>query len=216
MLALLSMSLGAPAADLITSLPGFANSSWPFKAYSGYLTVPGPFALNDYDSLKIHYQLHTSQSNPKEDPLVTWHQGGPGGSAIAVGLYTEMGYFQISDEGTYTNDFAWNLKANMLYLESPAGSGQRHGYSECIKGGKAVTCHWDDVNQGEAYAHSLAAFQKAFPEFATNDLYLTGESYFGQYAPDGPLYVELTARRTCSHISHLRSAGMAPTSPTTS
>ena len=63
----------------------------PFKVYSGYLTVPGPFELTSYDSLEIHYQFHTSQSNPASDPVVTWHQGGPGGSSIEVGLYTEMG-----------------------------------------------------------------------------------------------------------------------------
>ena len=55
-------ALAAPSADLITYLPGFGNASeWPFDAYSGFLTVPGPFELNPYDSLKIHYQFHTSQ-----------------------------------------------------------------------------------------------------------------------------------------------------------
>ena len=72
----------------------------------------------------------------------------------------------------------------MLYLESPAGSGQSSGYSSCMKGGKQVPCQWDDVSQGEAYAHTLAAFFKAFPEYAKNSLYLTGESYFGQYGPN--------------------------------
>ena len=100
-------ALAAPAADLVMSLPGFNMSSVPFKVYSGYLTVPGPFELTEYDSLSIHYQLHTSQKSAAS-PVATWHQGGPGGSSIDVGLYTEMGYFQISDEGTYTNDFAWN------------------------------------------------------------------------------------------------------------
>ena len=90
----LSATLGAPDADLVTSLPGF-NGSWPFKVYSGMLTVPGPFALSDYDSLKIHYQFHTSQRDPSKDPLVTWHQGGPGASSVSLGLYTEMGYFQL-------------------------------------------------------------------------------------------------------------------------
>ena len=174
----------APASDLITNLPGFGNSTWPFKAYSGYLTVPGPFQLTDYDSLEIHYQLHMSQNNPSSDPLVTWHQGGPGGSSIDVGLYTEMGYFQIDDQGFHTNDYAWNKVANMLYLESPAGSGQSSGFSACIKGGKDVACHWDDVSQGEAYAHALAAFRNAFPELSASPLYLTGESYFGQYGPN--------------------------------
>lgn len=72
----------------------------------------------------------------------------------------------------------------MLYLESPAGSGQDAGFSTCEKDGRAVHCRWNDTSQAEAYAHTLAAFYKAFPEYEKNDLYLTGESYFGQYGPN--------------------------------
>jgi len=79
--------------------------------------------------------------------------------------------------------------ANMLYLESPAGSGSGSGSSSCLKGGDQVPCRWDDVSQAEAYAHSLTAFYKAFPELAANDLYLTGESYFGQYGPNIANYI---------------------------
>lgn len=171
------------AADLITSLPGFPDvTTWGFRAYSGLLDVPGP--INGYDSLRIHYQFHTSQ-HADSDPIATWHQGGPGGSSIDVGLYGEMGAFQIGDKehGNYINKFAWNKVANMLYLESPAGSGSA-GFSQCIKGGKVVGCSWNDKTQAEAYAHTLQAFFKAFPEYAKNDLYLTGESYFGQYGPN--------------------------------
>merc|ERR1712070_282149 len=120
------------------------------------------------------------------DPVLIWHQGGPGGSSITVGLYGEMGAFQIGDKehGNYINPYAWNKVANMLYLESPAGSGSSEGYSQCVKGGKAVPCDWNDKTQAEAYAHTLQAFFKAFPEFAKNSFYLTGESYFGQYGPN--------------------------------
>jgi carboxypeptidase C (cathepsin A) len=196
---------GAPAGDLVTSLPGF-DSGWPFKAYSGYLHVPGPFKLNPYDALSIHYQLHTSQRDPSTDPLVTWHQGGPGGSSIDVGLYTEMGYFRHSDQGSFVNPSAWNRVANMLYLESPAGSGQSHGFSECLQGGSPVPCHWDDVSQAEAYAHALAAFKRAFPELAPNDLYLTGESYFGQCGPSLARHPILAA----TLLSHLAVASHRP------
>jgi hypothetical protein len=171
--------------DLVTSLPGFpAASSWGFKAYSGFIDVPGP--INGYDSMKIHYQFHTSQRDPSKDPVAIWHQGGPGGSSVLVGLYGEMGAFQIGDKehGNYLNPYAWNKVSNMLYLESPAGSGGSSGFSECIKGGKAVRCTWNDKTQAEAYAHTLQAFFKAFPEFSKNDFYLTGESYFGQYGPN--------------------------------
>jgi len=171
--------------DLVASLPGFPDSStWGFKAYSGFIDVPGP--LNGYDALKIHYQFQTSQRQPENDPVVIWHQGGPGGSSISTGLYGEMGVFQVGDKdhGNYLNPWAWNRVANMLYLESPAGSGYSQGFSQCIKDGQAVSCEWDDRTQAEAYAHTLQAFFAAFPEVAGNEFYLTGESYFGQYGPN--------------------------------
>lgn len=186
----LALAVADKADDLVTSLPGFTEK-WPFKLYSGFLTVPGPVA--GYDELSIHYQFHTSQSNPTTDPIATWHQGGPGGSSITIGLYGELGAFIIGEESNYLNPHAWNKFANMLYLESPAGSGGRSGYSTCMKGGKVVDCSWNDVNQGEAYAHTLQAFFKAFPEFKQNSLYLTGESYFGQYGPNIANYIVNTA-----------------------
>lgn len=171
--------------DLVASLPGFPDSSkWGFKAYSGFIDVPGP--VTGYDALKIHYQFHTSQGHPEQDPVAIWHQGGPGGSSINTGLYGEMGAFQVGDEshGNYMNPWAWNRVANMLYLESPAGSGYSQGFSQCIKDGQPTSCTWDDRTQAEAYAHTLQAFFAAFPEFAGNDFYLAGESYFGQYGPN--------------------------------
>eukprot|EP00041_Stephanoeca_diplocostata_P032674 m.1054590 g.1054590 ORF g.1054590 m.1054590 type:complete len:491 (+) comp24190_c0_seq8:136-1608(+) len=181
------VALAAKDEDLVKQMPQFAPTS--FNVYSGYLEVPGPFKLNDYDSLSIHYQFHESQGNPKTDPVATWHNGGPGSSSIDLGLFTEMGYFQLDDQGSHVNPYAWNKIANMLYLESPAGSGSSEGFSTCNKGGKATGCAWDDVSQAEAYAHTLAAFYKAFPEFLQNDFYLTGESYFGQYGPNIANYI---------------------------
>merc|ERR1712178_548968 len=42
---------------------------------------------------------------------------------------------------------------------------------------------------GEAYAHTMQAFYAAFPEFAKNAFYLTGESYFGQFGPNIAHYI---------------------------
>lgn len=181
-LLLFSPSHAEIAADIVTALPGFVNNTWPFKLYSGLLNVPGP--INGYDSLLIHYQFHTSRKDAARDPVVTWHQGGPGGSSINTGLYGEMGAFTVGDNGNYLNPWAWNRVANMLYLDSPAGSGGSHGYSQCIKAGYPVPCKWNDKSQAEAYAHTLMAFYRGFPEFQKNDLYMTGESYAGQYVPN--------------------------------
>ena len=182
-------TLAAPAGDRVQQLPDFNATS--FEVYSGMLDVPGPVA--GFDALKIHYQFHASQGDPATDPLVLWHTGGPGGSSIDVGLYTEMGFFQLDSNGAHTNPFAWNRVANMLYLEAPAGSGRASGFSMCYQGSQVVDCSWDDVSQAEAYAHTIRAFLTAFPEYAPNDLYLIGESYFGQYGPNIAHYILHTA-----------------------
>merc|ERR1719247_3238536 len=102
-----------------------------------------------------------------------------------------MGYYQVSEEGLRINNAtSWNRRANMLYLDAPSGSNDPVGFSTCSESDEnglekvASICRWDDKTQAVAYAHTLLAFYKAFPEFSTNDLYLTGESYAGQYLPN--------------------------------
>jgi carboxypeptidase C (cathepsin A) len=190
-----SLVIGTPVAnaartaDLVTELPGFTLGKGT-QLYSGYLNVTGPFEQNDYDSVHIHYILHTSAgTNPEKDPLVTWHQGGPGGNSL-YGMFGEMGEFQIGENVTYMNGHAWNKVANMLYLDSPAGSNDPLGYSYCMKDGKrTASCSWNDTSQAEAYAFTLAKFLEAFSEFNGRDLFLSGESYAGQYLPNIAHYI---------------------------
>lgn len=181
----------------VSSLPEFGGS-FPFEVYSGLLTVPGPIDgwKATYDSLRINYQFHTSQRNPSTDPVVLWHNGGPGSSSM-YGLYAETGYFQFSAQGPFTNEYAWNSVANMLYLESPAGSSWYSestqsnvlGFSHCLQGSTIVNCSWNDTTQASAYAHTIAAFFDNFPDYKGNHLYLVGESYFGQYGPNIARYI---------------------------
>ena len=150
-------AVAAPTADRVTSIPGFKFPA-TFDVFSGYLHVPGPIPSTDnpnsrggasgcstqpYDSLSIHYQLNMAQGGGATKPVVAWHQGGPGGSSTQGGMI-EMSYFQVDDKGTHTNPFSWNHAANMLYLESPAGSGGQAGFSTCLRAGKVVDCCWDD------------------------------------------------------------------------
>jgi hypothetical protein len=195
-LAILHVGIAAPSADLVDVIPGFEKTSFP--VYSGYLHVPGPIESTGgepYDSLAIHYQLNgrrNSRALSANSPVVAWHQGGPGGSSTQGGMI-EMSWFQVDSNGTHTNPNSWNAYANMLYLESPAGSGQSSGFSTCSRGGAIVGCSWDDVTQAAAYARTLVAFYAAFPELAHADLYLAGESYFGQYGPNIAHYIVSTA-----------------------
>lgn len=66
----------------------------------------------------------TSQDNPATDPVVVWFNGGPGCSSL-LGLFSEHGPWVIDDGQYYIkkNPESWNKRANILYLESPAGVG---------------------------------------------------------------------------------------------
>lgn len=158
---------GAPSGDEVTFLPGLKKQpAW--KHYSGYLKASG--------TKHLHYWFIESASNPRTDPLVLWMNGGPGCSSI-LGLLTEHGPFRIAKDGsgvTY-NPYSWNNKANMIYLEAPAGVG--YSYSD----DKNYTTDDDQVAQDNFLA--LQDFFTKFPEFNHSDFYVTGESYGGIYVP---------------------------------
>ncbi|XP_051884131.1 lysosomal protective protein-like [Pristis pectinata] len=128
----------------------------------------------------------TSQRDPTTDPLVLWLNGGPGCSSLD-GFLSENGPFHVDSDGStlYINEYSWNKVANMLYLESPAGVG--FSYSDS---GDYIT---NDKEVADNNYLALQDFFRKFPEFATNDFYVFGESYGGVYAPtlslkiaDGP------------------------------
>jgi len=63
-------------------------------------------------------------NDQQNDPIVVWFNGGPGCSSL-LALFQEHGPFVI-DDGEYSinkNPEPWNKRANVLYIESPAGVG---------------------------------------------------------------------------------------------
>jgi len=160
-------ALAAPQAHLIVDLPGTPSNGFPFKQYSGYLDIE--------PTIHYHYWFTESQGDPSSDPLILWLNGGPGCSSMA-GLLIENGPFSVNADGTLLpNPFAWNKLANIIYLESPAGVGW--SYNE-----KSWAAYDDKRTAAENY-RALQAWFKLFPEFATNDFYIMGESYAGHYVP---------------------------------
>uniref|UniRef100_A0A672ZXH2 Carboxypeptidase n=1 Tax=Sphaeramia orbicularis TaxID=375764 RepID=A0A672ZXH2_9TELE len=157
----------APDADEVKYLPGLAKQP-SFKQYSGYLSVA--------HGKHLHYWFVESQSKPASDPVVLWLNGGPGCSSLD-GLLTEHGPFLIQDDGVTLeyNKYSWNQIANVLYLESPAGVG--FSYSD---DGNYKT---NDTEVSMNNYLALKEFFRLFPEFSTNELFLTGESYGGIYIP---------------------------------
>uniref|UniRef100_A0A3P9A556 Carboxypeptidase n=1 Tax=Esox lucius TaxID=8010 RepID=A0A3P9A556_ESOLU len=160
-------SLGARESDEIKFLPGVPKQP-NFKQYSGYFDVA--------ENKHLHYWFVESQKDPSGSPVVLWLNGGPGCSSLD-GLLTEHGPFLIQDDGVSLkyNPYSWNMIANVLYLESPAGVG--FSYSD----DKKYTTNDTEVSMNNYLA--LKEFFKAFPEYSKNEFFLTGESYGGIYIP---------------------------------
>lgn len=84
----------------------------------------------------------------------------------------------VFQEGKATfdmNPYAWNVKANLLYIESPGGVGFSTNKRADLK-------HNDNSVAKDNYKALLAFFNK-FPNLKKNDFYMTGESYAGIYIP---------------------------------
>eukprot|EP00042_Codosiga_hollandica_P043514 m.412847 g.412847 ORF g.412847 m.412847 type:complete len:454 (+) comp56570_c0_seq3:85-1446(+) len=167
----------ADNSDLITSLPGMPTLP-SFPMYSGYVTV------NATAGRSLFYFFAESQNDPATDPIVWWLQGGPGCSSL-VGLFTENGPLRVvAAEGNSTglnvsvveNGWSWNRFANVLYVDSPAGVG--FSYSNTPSDYNTNNNRTAEDN----YAFLQGWLQK-FPQFANNPVFLTGESYGGDYVP---------------------------------
>jgi len=157
----------AADADKITSLPGLATLP-SFDMYSGYLDVTA--------TKKLHYWFVESQGNPSSDPVVVWLNGGPGCSSME-GFFAEHGPLHLNDDSTISmNPTAWNMNANMIYLEAPIGVGFSKGSAEDMKTINDNTTSSDNRD-------ALKSFFTKFPHFQPNGLYISGESYAGIYVP---------------------------------
>ena len=87
------------------------------------------------------------------------------------------------------NDYSWNQRAHVLYLESPAGV----GYS--IAGLESDRYH-NDTSQSEDALAVLLEFYREFPEYSDNVLFTAGESYGGVYAPYLGYQIDLYNKKT--------------------
>ncbi|KAJ9684572.1 hypothetical protein PVL29_016845 [Vitis rotundifolia] len=160
--------------DRITELPGQPKNIG-FAQYSGYVTV------NKQAGRALFYWLVESPASrgAESRPLVLWLNGGPGCSSVAYGAAEEIGPFRIRPDGKtlFTNPYAWNNLANLLFLESPAGVGFSYSNttSDLYTAGDRRTAE-------DAYAFLINWFER-FPQYKQRDFYIAGESYAGHYVP---------------------------------
>ncbi|KAJ3084500.1 hypothetical protein HDU99_000502 [Rhizoclosmatium hyalinum] len=137
------------------------------KKATGYFETPQGF---------FFFALFDSRSSPQDDPFILWINGGPGCSSN-LGLFMELGPCRVDPGGNSTsfNPYAWNSKANLLFLDQPVGVGFSYE-----KPGKKVGDSETAATEVDIF------FQLLFfnlPRYAKNPVHLFGESYAGHYIP---------------------------------
>jgi len=173
-LCLLPFSLAATsaaAADRIMRLPGQPPVN--FSMYSGYVTVDAAVGR-----ALFYWLIEAAVPNPSAAPLVLWLNGGPGCSSVGYGASEEVGAFRINPDGTslFLNPYSWNKRANILFLDAPAGV----GYSYSNTSSDLVT--GDNKTAHDSYTF-LVNWLERFPQYKRRDFYIAGESYAGHYVP---------------------------------
>jgi hypothetical protein len=169
LLLLSPVSRAAPPENRILSLPGATLP--PSPLYSGYVpvgTAPSRHFL-------FHLLATSASATPETDPLVLWTTGGPGCSSLFAFL-TEHGALNVNPDGSNTlvaNAYAWNARANVIYVEAPVCVGNSWAEDgNCTSG--------DDLAAADNHAF-LAGFLALYPEYQGRRFYLSGESYSGHY-----------------------------------
>ncbi|KAL8831963.1 MAG: hypothetical protein Q9191_000562 [Dirinaria sp. TL-2023a] len=106
---------------------------------------------------------------------VLWVNGGPGCSSMD-GALMEIGPYRLKDDAHLVyNEGAWDEFANVLFVDNPVGTG--FSYVDTDSYVHELT------EMADQMVRFLEKFFAIFPEYATNDLYISGESYAGQHIP---------------------------------
>ncbi|KAG8492751.1 hypothetical protein CXB51_010455 [Gossypium anomalum] len=116
-LVLVVESNGFPMNDLINKLPGQPDVN--FRQFAGYIDVD-----ENVDGRSLFYYFVEAEKDPMTQPLTVWLTGGPGCSSVGDG-FSSVGPFIVTNDiyGLQKNLFSWNKVSNLLFIDSPIGSG---------------------------------------------------------------------------------------------
>eukprot|EP00927_Polykrikos_kofoidii_P054523 TRINITY_DN48935_c0_g1_i1.p1 TRINITY_DN48935_c0_g1~~TRINITY_DN48935_c0_g1_i1.p1 ORF type:complete len:493 (-),score=39.59 TRINITY_DN48935_c0_g1_i1:112-1590(-) len=171
-IALNSWEAEASSLDSVNELPDYGRLPED-SIFAGYLDVSGRH---------YYYVFVRAQQKPDAAPFLFWTNGGPGCSSVGEGLWMEHGPYKMNNRhpGLEPNPYSWNRFANVLYLEHPVGVG--FSYSDEPSDYRKL----NDNSEAEDLYQALITFFTSFHQFShslDHGLYLSGESYGGEYVP---------------------------------
>ncbi|KAK4888979.1 hypothetical protein LTR27_012200 [Elasticomyces elasticus] len=94
---------------------GVCETTPGVNSYSGYIDLAA--------NVHMFFWFFESRSDPANDPLTLWLNGGPGSDSL-IGLFQELGPCRITEDlESVLNPYSWNNVSNMLFLSQPVGTG---------------------------------------------------------------------------------------------
>lgn len=158
------------AADYyVRDLPGVPQDSPPVKMHAGHIEISPEHNGNLFF---WHFQ---NKHIANRQRTVIWVNGGPGCSS-EDGAMMEVGPYRVKDASTLAlNDGSWNEFANLLFVDSPVGTGFSYVDTD------SFVRELDTM--ADQFVQFVEKFFALFPEYDRDDIYIAGESFAGQYIP---------------------------------
>jgi len=158
--------------DLVTDLPEAPGPTGTM--YSGHISV-----WPECDAFLFYWFTEkVGGSTPGETPVMIWLNGGPGASSMTGFLIENIGPYTLDGKKLKVNDYAWTNKYNLLIIDNPVGT----GFSNTTETPSCYPSTLEQIAQ-QFHAGLDTFFNDLHPEYSSNPLFLSGESYAGTYIP---------------------------------
>ncbi|KAK8603055.1 hypothetical protein V6N13_085253 [Hibiscus sabdariffa] len=165
--------IGMPISGILAfKLKLYAKPKVNFRQFSGYINVDSNAGRS------LFYYFVEAEHDPLNQPLTIWLSGGPGCSSVGDS-FVGVGPFITTNNahGLKRNLHAWTKVSNVLFIDSPVGSGW--SYSKTMSDYETG----DSSTNDDLLAFLLEWFEK-YPIFKYRDLYLGGIGYAGHFVPN--------------------------------
>ncbi|KAI3724122.1 hypothetical protein L2E82_35889 [Cichorium intybus] len=124
----------------------------------------------------MFWWLYKSPNKPKHStkpwPTILWLQGGPGSSGVGFGNFGELGPLDVDLK---PRNSTWLQKADLLFVDSPVGTGYSYVEDESL-------FVKTDVEAAKDAVTLLKAIYSRNENIVKNPLYIFAESYGGKFA----------------------------------
>ncbi|OLL22568.1 Pheromone-processing carboxypeptidase KEX1 [Neolecta irregularis DAH-3] len=169
LLSSLSFSFSKTASEYhVKSIPGQPPDFHP-KMHAGHIELDATKNAN------LFFWSIENRHLADRPRTIIWLNGGPGCSSMD-GALMEIGPFRTtSADELRENKYSWHQFAHLLFVDQPYGTGFSYINTDS---------YLHDLDEAaSAFVDFLDKFMDLFPHFEDDDIYISGESYAGQYIP---------------------------------